>query len=234
MTDAPINSNDPLFAFSRGLDGDLTDAERAVLSARLAASAELCEEADAIRALDGLLKRWANEPIEMDWHSHAGHTVERLGEPRDAEAPSDDAQLLHSLLCRWNQPPAELFEEDRFAADVMARIETETPTSSTGGRYWRIGFPLAAAAAILLAMLPMLRMARIHDPIQIVVFAREEVSDGTAGSAGVDLTDRRVVVAFAQAAPAGWTPEEDGVGLGYVGSGDEDEGWSPDTAVYIP
>jgi hypothetical protein len=236
MSDAGFNPNDPLFGVSRRLDADLSEAEHEALERELSASDSLRAEARALENLDCVLKRWALTPIELDWHVHALHAIDRISSAPEVEEA--DGSRLNELLASWNQPSRTGVDEERFVADVMSRIGkgagSGAPRRSWGNLY-RIGAPLAMAALIALAALPLMRLAVTGEVIREVAYIR--TSDNVASLAEGGSTPSagtRVAVAFGRSVPAGWSAPKSGIGIGFVGSGDVDEDWTNTAPVYVP
>jgi hypothetical protein len=236
MSDAGFNPNDPLFGVSRRLDGDLSEAEHEALERELSGSDSLRAEALKLENLNCVLKRWALTPIELDWHVHALHAIDRISSAPDVEEA--DGSRLNELLASWNQPSRTGVDEERFVADVMSRIEkgarSAAPRPSWGNLY-RIGAPLAMAALIALAALPLMRLAGTGEVIHKVEFAGPDNRvTGLADGGSTPSAGTRVAVAFGRSVPAGWSAPKSGIGIGFVGSGDVDEDWTNTAPVYVP
>jgi len=146
MKELPCNPDDPAFLLSRSLDEALSAADLEKLDRALAASASLREEAERLRALDGIVKRWGARPPQLDWHHHAELTAEMLAP--DTEA--DKLDRLDRLLGDW-AGVAPTIDEKAFAEAVMTRVRGQRKRAWQS-MIFRIGVPLAAAAAIMLAL----------------------------------------------------------------------------------
>jgi hypothetical protein len=148
MTDMPHNPKDPEFLLSRELDRELSEKERRVLDEGLADSASLRAERERYGALDKLLRRFAARKVDVDWDAFAAD-VDRASA---AEHPDEAGDSFDRLLARWgeNEP---VVDWERFTAVVMERIEPKRRATSWHRVIFRIGAPLAAAAAIALAVL---------------------------------------------------------------------------------
>jgi hypothetical protein len=147
MSEKPYNPEDPAFLISRSLDRDLSEDEHRQLDQVLSESEALRAEADMLRAVDRLIKRWAAEPVELDWEPHAAMIQARVTD-------SDDDQALRRIddwLKRLGDSPVEV-DGERFTAAVMAGIGAG-PQRTVRSLIFRIGAPLAAAAAIAFALI---------------------------------------------------------------------------------
>jgi anti-sigma factor RsiW len=164
MSDEGYNPDDPLFALSRSLDEKLPEGERRRMDEALAASEALRAEAESLRATDRLVKRWASAAPELDWGRHAALI--------EAQAPDDDSEELNRLdrlLERWGRTVPPL-DEGSFTAAVMARVRSERRRAARSSLLYRIGAPLAAAAAVAIAITGSLWLMPSGEPITHVVY----------------------------------------------------------------
>ena len=190
MNDTRFNPDDLGFLVSLDIDGDLTGEEQKRLTERLDASESMRADADAMRKVGELVRRWAAGPVEIDWHAHAGLINARCLAGED----SQDRPELEDLLKRWARD-GTVFEDELFTADVMRRVGRRAPIANPRPRrLWIIRFaaPLAAAAVLAFAFLGVSRINRnvespdlVSDvrtqlpfdvsrvPVCIVTFARE-------------------------------------------------------------
>ena len=144
--DEKINWNDPLFLVSRSIDGDLSAEEQVRLDEALAASAELGLEAEKLRRVAGLVESRRTTSAQIDWETHGQLVMAQIAE--------DEWELagIDSVLQQWGARAPQYDERD-LARNVMARI---APARQRGRSAWqaalRLGAPLAAAAAVALAV----------------------------------------------------------------------------------
>jgi hypothetical protein len=165
----------------------LSDEERKRLEALLAKSEELRAEADEFRALDRLIKRWGAQPVELDWEPHGAVVDARI----DAEDEEEDLGRIDEWLQRWGDRGFEI-DEERFTAGVMARIGASR-RSPMRSLIFRIGTPLAAAAAIAVALTATFWSPRPSDPMCDVVIGPKV---GTTGDSTEVTAPAAVVVSF--------------------------------------
>ncbi|MGB2985545.1 MAG: hypothetical protein WBE26_06650 [Phycisphaerae bacterium] len=147
MNETPYNPDDPAFLASRSLDEDLPECERRRLDEASASSESLRSEAQQLRAVDHLVKRWGAQPVELDWDHHAALIRVQAVSEDDAE----ELRKVDHLLQRWRSLTVPL-DEGRFTAAVMASVESHRARASRYGLIFRLGAPLAAAAAIAFAL----------------------------------------------------------------------------------
>jgi hypothetical protein len=148
MTDSLPNPNEPEFLLSRTLDEDLSDEERRQLEEALAASDSLREAQRHYARLHELLRSFAVEQLDVDWDAFAANV-----EQASVSAKQKGSQnAFDELLARWSQGELDVNWE-RFTAEVIERIEKKPSAVPWHRMIFRIGGPLAAAAAITLAVL---------------------------------------------------------------------------------
>jgi hypothetical protein len=148
MTESSPNPDDPEFLLSRSLDEDLSDEERRRLEKELAASDSLQEAQRHYARLNELLRLFAVEKLEVDWDAFAAN-VEQASVSVERKTSQN---ALDELLARWARGELDVNWE-RFTAEVMGRIEQKPSAVPWHRMIFRIGGPLAAAAAIVLAVL---------------------------------------------------------------------------------
>jgi hypothetical protein len=185
MTEEHYNPNDVLFLISCGLDETFSDEQQRVVDGALAESPYLRKQADALRATAVNLARWSKQPVDCDWTGHAQSISDRIG-----DAASDEFDQLDALLGRWSATRPS-FNADAFTANVMARVDG----ASTGGVskvLFRIGVPLAAAAAIALAVVGTLWLQAPLVPSIHVVYE----SSAVYGADGSRTDSPKCYVAF--------------------------------------
>lgn len=195
MNDESTNPKDPSFLLSRRLDGDLTDKERRQLDEALKSSESLRAEEASIKKLNALLRRWSSAPVELDWEAHAALINGRC----EAADTSQDESDLDGILERWGRDGID-FDEKNFATDVMRRVGDGRDVGTPSRNPWvfRIGVPLAAAAALAFALLGGPWMSGKPNP-QIAENLPTKIAP-----VGVIPFDAPVcIVQFARAAPSG-------------------------------
>jgi len=148
MSETPYNPNDPAFLLSRSLDDELTDDERRRLDEALASSPSLQAEAEKLRALDRLIKHWGAQQAALDLDHHAALIIAQTAGDDDA----DKLKKVDQLIERWASKNV-LFDADRFTAVVMDRVAQELDREMRRGWIFRLGAPLAAAAAVVFAVI---------------------------------------------------------------------------------
>lgn len=142
------NPNDPLFLASRAIDGDLSTEEKQILDCALKQSPELRAEVSKLQATQGLVAQWGDAQAAIDWDAF-GDSVAKLAM---TESESSEVDRVDQLVARWASSTPDI-ELDGFADGVMAELATKKRSSPL--RYViRLGMPLAAAAAIALAVIP--------------------------------------------------------------------------------
>lgn len=197
-----INPNDPLFLVSRDLDGDLSAAEKSRLERLLGESAELRGEALAFRRMESLLTARRDDEARIDWLNYEKLILARV-EDSDDESPAME-QVLHA----WGRRQPE-WDQEGFAGEVLSRIATPQKRAMPWWKVVRLGAPLAAAAAIVIAFtatwqtpLPVVSPA----PLAVVEIHR---SDARSSASAVSI------VSFARSMPRP-APLEESVSFGYM------------------
>lgn len=145
MSEQPCQPDDPAFWASRALDGDLSPEEQKRIEEALAASAELRAEVEQLRTVDGLVKRWGRDRAELDWATYTKLVHAQI------EAGEENLDTVDRLLERWGSEPVE-FDEGAFTGAVMAAVRSEQRRTPRRNLIFRIGAPLAAAAAVAIAV----------------------------------------------------------------------------------
>jgi len=195
MTADAYNPDDLAFLISRGLDGDLSPAERRRLDEALSRSESLRSEASKFEAVGQLVERWGKQPVEVDWQHHAALTSACSGS-------ADDERLgkVDDLLRRWRDRSVGVEAID-LAASVLAKIHSEHRRANPYRLVLRLGVPLAAAAAIALALTVTTWFTPARDPICQVA-----IGPSSWNVAGAERgVESRVVVSFVQSGEAAGT-----------------------------
>jgi len=195
MTAEAFNPDDLAFLFSRGLDGDLSPDEQRRLGESLSQSESLQSEASKFEAVDRLIHRWGQKPVEVDWKHHAALTSACAGS-------ADDEPLgkVDDLLRQWRNRSVGVEAID-LTTSVLAKIRSERRLATPYRFVLRLGMPLAAAAAIALAVTVTTWFVPARDPICRVAIGPSSWNAAVA-QRGVES---RAVVSFAQASEAAKT-----------------------------
>lgn len=208
MTSDAYNPDDLAFLISRGLDGDLSPAERRRLDEALSQSESLRAEASKFEAIGQLVERWGETPVEVDWQHHAALTSACAGS-------ADDERLgkVDDLLRRWRNRNAGTEGID-LTTSVLARISSERRRAAPYRFVYRLGIPLAAAAAIALAVTATMWFTPARDPI-----CRVAIGPSSWSPAGVERgVQSRAVVSFAQSGEAAGTIQKpSAIGFATIG-----------------
>ncbi len=206
MNDTDYDEDDLGFLVSRSLDETLSVLEQRRLEAALADSKELRREAEQLGAVQRLIARWGARPAEADWDHQAALIVAQV-------AGDDDALLdrVDQLIGRWGDaagPPIP----SSFAEDVVQRLAGGARRPARFAAIFRLGVPLAAAAAIALAFVGPTWFVDTAPALSVVHFG---------GSAVTVQPTARTVVSFGRApAPGGAARSEHStVTFSVVGAG---------------
>lgn len=202
MSDSNDNPNDPAFLASRALDESLPAAAKARLDEALDASEDVRSLAMQMEAVDRLVKKWGRQSPDIDWACH-----EKLIKAR-VEAIGEEDQLhgVDDLIAKWASPPP--IDEHRFESAVMNRIRRERPAIRRRILF-RIGVPLAAAAAVAIVATGMLWPSLSTQPmVQVDIGPPKQFASSDAARTAVafvsfdrtprlrDITERRPVLSF--------------------------------------
>ncbi len=198
--DEKINLNDPLFLVSCGIDGDLSAQEQIRLEELLAASAEFRVEADKLKSVAQLVKSRRTLHAQVDWKLH-----EKLVQAEIEESDSDLADV-DNLLLEWSGR-APQYDALALSDGIMARI---APARERKRSAWRVvarlGAPLAAAAAVVLAVTGTW-FAPVMTPVTVVVIGPAQ----WGGESDASVT----VVSFAKTADRA-VPANEALSFGYM------------------
>ena len=210
MSETTFHPDDPLFRVSRGLDNDLSVSERRRLEATLAESEAMREQADELRAADRLIRRWAKSVVELDWEPHAELVRARL-----APVGDDESREVDGLLARWARPVA-IVDAETFTAGVLAKIQPPKPQVQPPPWVYRWGVPLAAAAALGMALTATSWFTATGRPVTLVeVGPRVSMATRVASVS----EEPRVVVSFVRTADASATPSGSTTGISIAAIG---------------
>ncbi len=206
MTDTPYNPDDPAFLASRSLDEELSAAERQRLDDAMAASQSLRGEAEGLRAIDGLVKKWGQAEVEPDWAAYA-----KLIEAKAfAEPDVERDHKLDELLEGWADDRA-VIDEKAFTAAVMVKVQAQSRRVWPRGLIFRLGTPLAAAAAVALVVTATL-MYRSSPAPHVEVLIRSRLSAIESPSE----TTRVAIVSFRREPVPGYAPETTSPGISFM------------------
>lgn len=181
MTEEIYNANDTLYLFSCGLDETLSDKQRRDVDKALAALPSLSQQAEALRATAVLLGRWSKQRLDCDWARQAQSISDQIGDGTTGEFDQLDA-----LLGRWSATRAS-FDADAFTAGVVARVEQASARGATSKALFRIGAPLAAAAAIALVVVGTLWFQTpLASSVHVVYYSSAARGDAAVGAGRVE------------------------------------------------
>ncbi len=218
MSETPYNADDPAFLASRSLDGELSASERQRLNRALGASKSLRAEHEGLRAVDQLVKSWGSGEVDLDWAAY-GKLVQAkaLAEP-DVERD----RKLDGLLASWADERAAI-DDEAFTAAVMASVEVRSRRAWRRSLVFRLGAPLAAAAAVALMVTGTLVDWSSPAP-------RVEVVIGPRATTVRSIPEpmRVAVVSFRREPGADFAPEPtaSGISFMFVGASPLPEDWS--------
>lgn len=146
MSDTPYNPDDPALLISRGMDQDLSEAEQRRLDEALAESPALRAEAEQIRAIDALVKRWAARSAEVESTPFV-ETVLAAVELED----DHDLRQIDRWLRGFGRDELNVDSEE-YTAEVLAKLKSRQRRPQRRPLVFRLGVPLAAAAALAFAV----------------------------------------------------------------------------------
>jgi len=210
MSERSYNPEDLGFLISRELDGDLSEVERRCLEEAIRASDELGEDARAYAAADRLIRCWAMKKPELDWEATAGLTQVHV-----AGAGEDDGlHQVDALLQRWGASQANFTHVD-LADGVLQQIRKEQGQVPSRSLIFRLRVPLAAAAAIALAVIGTTWFAPVGGPMVHVAIRTAPVMGPAAGEAP------RATVSFARGVDAASVVESLPPSIGFLTLGAE-------------
>jgi len=210
------------------LDGVLDAEQQAELERLLAADAEGAEAVDQYARLDALLQQWRAVQPDVDWQTVRERIRAAIDETDDAAWTVADAKL-DDILAQWAGPvPAVDWDRlrSRYSEAVRREAERDALLEPVGGGavhrrlQWtlRVGLPLAAAAAIALAVW----LPREINPLQ-----PEPAKPMVLVSLDTPATQGSVEFAFdeqpARPSPDAPQAENGGVMAIAIGPGTEDE-----------
>ncbi len=218
MSETPYNPDDPAFLASRSLDEELSASERQRLDEALAASESLRAEVEELRAIDGLVKRWSAGEVSLDWAAHS-----RLIEAKALAGPEGEHdRKLDDLLTQWADHRVEI-DEGAFTAAVMARVSRRPRRVWRRSLVFRLGTPLAAAAAVAIVVVGTLRFLPSRGPsVEVSIGPRAIAVDSATGGTRVAL------VSFRREPAPGYQPEPTSPRMSFmaVGVSPSAEDWS--------
>ena len=206
MSGDAYNPNDLAYLLSRSLDGDLSADERRRLDEVLSQSESLRSEASKFEAIERLIERWGKKPVEVDWKHHAALTSASAGS-------TDDEHLgkVDDLLLRWRNRSVGVEAID-LAASVLAKIRSERRRAMPYRLVLRLGVPLAAAAAIALAVTVTTWFAPPRGPI-----CRVAIGPSWSAAVAERGIESRVVVSFGQSGEAAVINTPPAIGFATIG-----------------
>ncbi len=202
--DEKFNLNDPLFLVSRGLDGDLSAQEEIRLEELLAASPELRAESEQLKIVSQLVKSRRAVHAQIDWKLHEKLVLASI-EDHESELAGVDG-----LLAAWGGRKPK-YDERVLADGIMVRI---APARERRRSAWRVvarlGAPLAAVAAVVLAVTATWFAPLVQVSMTPVTVVQIGPAQGGVGS-GVSVA----IVSFARPADSA-APAEESLSFGYM------------------
>ena len=208
--EASYNPNDSAFLLSRSLDEELTEEEQQRLDEALAQSASLRADAERLRVLDRLVKRWGARRAALDFEGHAALILAQATAGDDADA----LERVDQLIARWGSTEVA-FDADRFTSAVMNRVALESGWEKQRVWIFRLGAPLAAAAAIVLAVIGSVWWGAQREAVCRIEFDRRVAMV----DASTDVAEpRSAVVSFDRTPIEPVVQAADGISFGAVGS----------------
>jgi hypothetical protein len=150
------------YLLSQRLDGPLFDADARTLEQALADDASLAAEAASMARLDAMLKAWRPVPA-VDWRRYQARVGEalRASEVSEPIESSEDDAAFDTVLrdgvssmpdVDWSAFNSRVSATVRREAERDALLEPAVPATSPMRWVFRAAVPLAAAAAIALAI----------------------------------------------------------------------------------
>lgn len=204
MLSNEYNANDPLFLVSRNLDGDLNEEERARLAGMLAESPQLAAEAAGMAAVANAVARRREGVAQVDWPAHRDLIQAGIADEEDELQPVD--RLLAAI-----SRAKPVYDEEALIASVLGGIEPAAKRRTRWGVLARLGAPLAAAAAIVLAVTSTFEPAVVPTSIKPITI----VQIGPQGESGAGGGESVSVVSFVRSTAV--TPAADFVNsVGYM------------------
>jgi len=221
MTDCRYNPDDPEFLASRSLDEDLSESDRKRLREALEASEALRREAEKLRTLDKLVKRWGGEEVELDWNAHAELAVAKAMAERDEET---GGKLDHLLQC-WGDKRVEI-DEEAFTQAVMARVRPQKTRQPRRNLVFRLRAPLAAAAALAIAVTAAYWARSLPSPRVLVSIGHKAPMVGSSPA-----PTRPSIVSFSREPIEMLASRTERVGISFmdIGAGAAPEEWQDET-----
>jgi len=194
-----IDRNDPLFLASLDIDGDLSAPERAQLEKALKGSPSLREQAAQLRTVAKWMDSYRKYELHIDWKTHENLVLAAIGEHDSGLACVDRA------LKKWAKSEPD-YDERVFVNGVLSRIDSARRTKRTAWRtVARLGAPLAAAAAVVLAV-----TATWQAPVRM-----SPVVDVRIGPVGEGAPIDETVVSFARPSQS-FSPDAADGSIGYM------------------
>jgi hypothetical protein len=146
MIDPQTEFNDPRRLLSRELDEALSAEDRLRLEAWLAESEGNRIERDRLAKLSRLLQEWAHPVVTEQQADLADAVHVRLA----ANEKNPEFDTVDDALRQWGRDQPEI-DWNLYSAQVLIRIKKEQRRKRAARVVFRIGAPLAAAAALVFA-----------------------------------------------------------------------------------
>ena len=211
MTEKPYNPDDPQFLFSQSLDEKLSESQRRQLEKGMAESASVSADAEKLRAVDDLVKRWGRDECVVEGERLVESVLANIA----ASAERENVDELDHLLERWGNQNIEI-DWPRFTEEVMSKVTSARRRSSTHRLVFRLAAPLAAAAVLAFAVTATLWLSSTSGPVTVVRIGPRS-STHLASAATSRLA--RVTVVFGRAAIVPDVRQPVGARISYVSVG---------------
>lgn len=191
MSEFEQDRNDPFFLLSRSMDEELSDDEQRVLEDALAQSDDLRATVKQWLRLHEIVRAWSLAHPDVDTEPYVKHVVARLGDA-ESEVVSTD---VDALLEHWGETAPD-YDDKSFVHGVMDRLgQADAPPE----RHWslrRFALPMAAAAALVFAVVGVLRLETKDHGYCLVEY---HATTGTIERGSTVDTETAVVVSFVRA-----------------------------------
>lgn len=200
MSESEHHRNDPYFLLSRSMDEELSAEERRVLEDALARSDDLRAAAKQWPRLHEIVRSWSRAHPDVDTEPYVKYVVARLGDT-ESDVKSDTESNTESnaastdvdaLLKRWSQEGPD-YDDESFVQGVMDRLGQAETRSVRRWGLRRFALPLAAAAALVFAVVGVLRLG-VKDRGHCMVEYQGAIGVAARGSSA--SADKAVVVTF--------------------------------------
>jgi hypothetical protein len=212
VSENQYNPNDPAFLMSRSIDEPLDEQEKQRLADAINHAVDLREELEAFRGVDRVVKQWGGKHVAVGADRFVNNVLTRLADETDQ---ADDE--VDRILTQWGQYAPEV-NEQLFVEAVLTRAKAKRLGLGLRPLVFRIGLPLAAAAAIALAVTAGLWFDRdfaLNAPVSKVHYAALDSATDVEVTMGAAPRASRVVV-FDRTAVASVSRTDNGRGVSFI------------------